>query len=208
MKPEPVPPDQTRIPEPATGRPRDRRIDEAVLDAAGALLVEVGYARLTLGAIAKRAGTTTPAIYRRWPSKAHLVHEVAIPSDYTALPPSTGDLRADLRTLAAGASALFGTPVARAAFPGLLTEIAGHPELHERLLERFQSGIFTGLRQRIAAAVDAGELSPAVDADRILELIAGAAVVRLMLRPHLPIDDGWTDQIVDLVMHGIGPNPA
>ncbi|WP_376707719.1 helix-turn-helix domain-containing protein [Nocardioides alcanivorans] len=69
-----------------SGRPRDRRIDTAVLEAAAELLVERGYARVTLGAIAQRAGTTTPAIYRRWPSKAHLVHEVAIPQGFTALP--------------------------------------------------------------------------------------------------------------------------
>ena len=49
--------------------------------AAAELVVEVGYADLTVAAIAERAGTSKPAIYRRWPSKAHLVHEAAFPAD-------------------------------------------------------------------------------------------------------------------------------
>ena len=40
------------------GRPRDRRIDDAVLEATTALLGEVGYAALSVDAIAKQAGTS------------------------------------------------------------------------------------------------------------------------------------------------------
>ena len=69
------------------GRPRDKRIDSAVLRSTVELLAETGYADLSVDAIARRAGTSKPAIYRRWPSKAHLVHEAVFPiSDATALP--------------------------------------------------------------------------------------------------------------------------
>ena len=61
------------------GRPRDPRIDSAVLDATVELLGETDYASLSVDAIARRAGTSKPAIYRRWPSKAHLVHEAVFP---------------------------------------------------------------------------------------------------------------------------------
>ena len=55
------------------GRPRDARIDDAVLGAVADLLLEVGYADLTVAAVAERAGTSRPAVYRRWPTKAELV---------------------------------------------------------------------------------------------------------------------------------------
>src|SRR5512132_3097766 len=55
------------------GRPRDRQIDAAVVDATLVVLDEVGYGRLTLEEVARRAGTTKPAIYRRWPSRQRLV---------------------------------------------------------------------------------------------------------------------------------------
>ncbi|MGH3959151.1 TetR family transcriptional regulator, partial [Mycobacterium sp.] len=43
------------------GRPRDPRIDAAILTATADLLVQIGYSNLTLAAVAERAGTTKTA---------------------------------------------------------------------------------------------------------------------------------------------------
>ena len=48
---------------PGVGRPRDHRIDDAVLQATTDLLEEVGYLRLTVGAVAERAGTNLSLIH-------------------------------------------------------------------------------------------------------------------------------------------------
>ena len=55
---------------PTAGRPRDPRIDAAILRATTDLLVKIGYSNLTMAAVAERAGTTKTALYRRWSSKA------------------------------------------------------------------------------------------------------------------------------------------
>src|SRR5262245_65381251 len=55
------------------GRPRDARLDAAIEAAAFELIAEAGYNGLSIKAVAERAGTTTPAVYRRWSSKAELV---------------------------------------------------------------------------------------------------------------------------------------
>lgn len=47
------------------GRPRDPRINAAILAATAELLVQIGYSNLTLAAVAERAGTTKSALYRR-----------------------------------------------------------------------------------------------------------------------------------------------
>ena len=52
---------------PARGRPRDPRRREAILRAAIELVAEVGYDRMTVEALATRAGVSKPTIYRRWP---------------------------------------------------------------------------------------------------------------------------------------------
>src|ERR687894_515882 len=57
----------------AGGRPRNRHIDTAVLDATLAVLNEVGYTALSLEDVARRAATTRPAIYRRWSGRPRLV---------------------------------------------------------------------------------------------------------------------------------------
>src|SRR6202167_712818 len=98
------------------GRPRDPRIDGAVLRATVELLAETGYPGLLVSAIAERAGTSKPAIYRRWPSKAHLVHEAVFPiSDTTALP-HTGSLGGDVREMVSRTAAVLTSPGA----PGAL----------------------------------------------------------------------------------------
>ena len=54
------------------GRRRGVRLQHAILDAAWAELVERGYPGLTLEGVAKRAGTSRPVLYRRWPSRTAL----------------------------------------------------------------------------------------------------------------------------------------
>ena len=68
------------------GRPRSAAIDEAVLAAVRRQLSEGGYAALSFAAVAEEAGTTRPAIYRRWATKAALA-ESAMASYPTGEPP-------------------------------------------------------------------------------------------------------------------------
>jgi AcrR family transcriptional regulator len=55
-----------------TERRRGARLEDAILDAAWAELVERGYPGLTLEGVAKRAGTSRPVLHRRWPSRTAL----------------------------------------------------------------------------------------------------------------------------------------
>ena len=137
---------------PPSGRPRDPRIDSAVLTAAADLVQKVGYADLTIAAIAERAGTTKPAIYRRWPSKAHLVHEAVFPSGEPTLMPHTGSIAGDLREMLRRTADVWTAPAARAAMPGLMAEISADPTLHRALLERFYEGVFGTIRDRLVEA--------------------------------------------------------
>ncbi len=82
---------------------RRRRGDElegALLTAAWAELQEGGYAALTYDAVAARAGTSKPVLYRRWPTKADLVvaamHHAGLFARREL--PDTGTLREDVLT--------------------------------------------------------------------------------------------------------------
>ena len=133
------------------GRPRDPRIDGAVLQAARDLLEEVGYLQLTIGAIADRAGTNKPAIYRRWPTKAHLVHEAVFPAEGPEVIPPDDDLRSDIRALVGIGVELLGRPAARAALPGLMAEMTSDPTLagrRPRALRRRELGVAAGSDRR------------------------------------------------------------
>ncbi|MET4166813.1 MULTISPECIES: TetR/AcrR family transcriptional regulator [Gordonia] len=183
------------------GRPRDVRIDSAVLDAAAELVVDVGYRKLTMAAIADRAGTTKTALYRRWSGKAELIHDLAF-SRMVRLPPSSGEVEADLRIMVAAARDLFASPVTRAALPGLISDMAAEPELSARVHAGFAE-VFGALRDRLVTAVDRGEVHPDVNPDRLIEVVGGAAMLHALLLDDREFDTAWADQLSALVVHGV-----
>jgi AcrR family transcriptional regulator len=185
------------------GRPRDRRIDGAVLAATVDLLGVSGYTALSVDAIAQRAGTSKPAIYRRWPSKAHLVHEAAFPLDATTELPDTGALDSDIREMLRRTVAVLSTPAARAALPGLLGEMAADTTLHAALLERFADVLTRGLGERLAAAVERGEVRADVTAEDLTEMVAGVALLGALALGR-QLDADWIERHSALILKGIG----
>ena len=117
----------TEAPKPVRRRRHGQELESALLTAALDELVQVGYARLTMESVAKRAGTSEPVLYRRWPNKDQLVlaamehyrntHPIALPD--------TGALRSDLLaelTAVSEARAGIYAIAAAASFSGLLAE--------------------------------------------------------------------------------------
>jgi AcrR family transcriptional regulator len=122
----------TGVSGPARRRRHGEQLEAAILAAGWDELVEVGYARLTMGSIAARARTSEPVLYRRWANKNQLVlaaldhhrdtHPVPVPD--------TGTLRSDLLaqlTAVSEALAGFFAIAAGAAFSGLLADTGMSP---------------------------------------------------------------------------------
>ncbi|HKV20024.1 MAG TPA: TetR/AcrR family transcriptional regulator [Mycobacterium sp.] len=186
----------------SAGRPRDPRIDAAILRATTDLLVEIGYSNLTMAAVAERAGTTKTALYRRWSSKAELVHEAAFPAAPTAIETPPGDFRADVRAMIAATRDVFTSPVVRAALPGLLADMTADAELNARVMGRFTE-VFAAVRARLAEALARGDAHADIDPERLIEVIGGATMLRLLLWPEKDLDDDWVDQTTAIVAHGV-----
>jgi AcrR family transcriptional regulator len=184
------------------GRPRDPRIDDAVLRATVELLAETGYQGLLVSAIAERAGTSKPAIYRRWPSKAHLVHEAVFPVGTATEIPDTGSLPDDLREMVRRTMAFLTTSAATAALPGLVGEMAADPSLHSALLERFADIIAGGLADWLETAAASGQIRAGVTAAELAETIGGITLLGLLTRPA-ELDDAWVDRTTTLLLRGI-----
>ncbi|NVN52472.1 TetR/AcrR family transcriptional regulator [Mycolicibacterium hippocampi] len=198
MKAEPLPDDKT----PAAGRPRDPRIDAAILRATADLLVEIGYSNVTMAAVAERAGTTKTALYRRWSSKAELVHEAAFPSTPTAMQAAPGDIAADLRAMVEATRDVFISPVVRAALPGLLAEMSADTELSGRVMARF-SDVFGAVHTRLNDAIDRGEVRAGVDPGRLVDLIGGATLLALLQAPENLASPAWVDSTAAILLHGV-----
>ncbi len=186
----------------AAGRPRDPRIDAAIVAATAELLVEIGYANVTMAAVAERAGTTKTALYRRWSGKAELVHEAVFPAAPTALEMPAGDIGADIRAMIGAARDVFTSPLVRAALPGLIADMAADEQLNARVMGRFTE-MFSAVRARVVEGVARGDVHADVDPDRLVEVIGGATMLRLLLDPGKPLDDGWVEQTTAIVVHGV-----
>ncbi len=189
----------------ARGRPRDSRIDGAVLDATIELLAEVGYQRLTIPGVAVRAGTTPPTVYRRWPTKAHLVHEAVFPITTEELMPSCSDLREGVRTMLVSGMRLLNQPAARAAVPGLLAELNTASGLRADILEGFAGNEWIWLHDAIRQGIAEGRVRPDVQVLTLIDIISGAAFLASVLGPPERVNDKWVDDVVEVIIRGITP---
>lgn len=147
-------------------RRHGEQLESALLTAAWDELVEVGYARLTMGSIARRARTSEAVLYRRWSNKDQLVL-AAIEHHRKANPvavPDTGALRSDLiaqLTAISEAFASFFAIGAAAAFSGLLADTGLTPsQVREKVMNAERLPHLRTIYQR---AHDRGE----IDLDRI-----------------------------------------
>ncbi|MGW0704896.1 TetR/AcrR family transcriptional regulator [Streptomyces sp. NPDC002643] len=164
-------------------------VTEAIRAAVFEELAAVGYARMSIEGIARRAGVGKTAVYRRWRSKLHLVLDLVSAIAVQGLPlPNTGSLEGDLRLLYEVTSRALRHPVAGQIIPDLQAEAARNPEIAEAMqkaLREGQQSVATGI---VAAAVARGEIREGVDEDLALDLISGPLYWRSVVvrTPKLP----------------------
>lgn len=194
---EPETANQTR----SQGRPRDSRIDEAVLRATVELLEVIGYNRLTIPLVAARAGATAPAVYRRFPTKIELVYEAVFPTPPSAELPLDGDIEQCVRQLIRASVELFSAPAVHTAWSGLMAELPSQPGLSGRLLGRMQEPTYVLLQHFLDRAAAEGRAAEGVDARMLVDMIGGTVV--MALANERVIDDAWVEQGTSLIVSGL-----
>lgn len=190
-------PGKSRIP--GATRRRGATLEGAILQAATDELIEVGYARLTMDRVAKRAGTNKNALYRRWPNRAALgiaAYQQLIRDEWPV--PDTGELRGDVLELLRSANRQWSTPRGDLA-RGLLASIGNDPELLAQFREQAidaGSGLWL---QVLGRAVARGEVRP----EALHPRVATVAIVLLrnefVVRGVTSVPDGVLVEIVDEV---------
>ncbi|MGW0393287.1 TetR/AcrR family transcriptional regulator [Streptomyces sp. NPDC003042] len=154
-------------------RPRDTRVDEAILSATRELLAEAGYAGLTMDAVAERARIGKAAIYRRHATKQEMVFAAAVHGTDLPDPPDTGTLLGDLTALVQEIVDHLTNPAAAAAIPGLMGDLRGSPELAARFHDVLVSRQQLGIGHLLDRAVARGELRTAPDVALVHALVSG-----------------------------------
>ncbi|GAA4228579.1 AcrR family transcriptional regulator [Streptosporangium album] len=177
----------------------DPRRERAILDATMELLSEVGFDRMSVDQIAKRASASKATIYRRWPGKEALVVDLVcnhLEIDVTP-PPDTGTMRGDLvaavggfcRTMEQKHGLVFGL------LPAMLTT----PELAAALRENVPRPDITGTTPLLARARERGELRGKADPGEI-RTVTEALVWHRLLISGRPLDEAFVEDTVDRVL--------
>lgn len=177
---------------------------EAIRAAVFEELAAVGFARMSIEGIARRAGVGKTAVYRRWRSKLHLVLDVVSAVAAAGMPtPDTGSLSGDVRMLLEVAARALRHPMASQIIPDLLAEAARSPELAGALkaaLHDSQEGVAAAM---VARAVERGEIPAGADGRLALDLLTGPLYWRLLVvRDEVP--KGYLDALAASVVAALG----
>ncbi|MDP9799213.1 AcrR family transcriptional regulator [Catenuloplanes nepalensis] len=183
------------------GRSEEARL--SILEAADDLLVERGYAQLTIEGIAARAGVAKQTIYRWWQSKTDVLLEAFTTDAREALsPPDTGELVTDLRLHLRGLALFLTEHDAGAVFRALHGEAQHDATLAARLRTEHLSRQRELDRSPLERAVARGDLPAGLDLDLLVDTLVGPIYYRVLVSGD-PVGAEFTDRLVDEALRGL-----
>ena len=197
--------ERRRIEKPrAPGRPRSPEVHDAILDAAIALIREVGYDAVSMDGIAARAGVGKAALYRRWTSKEALVVEALGRLVATMAAPDTGTLADDVRLIMRTHLHMYADPASGLLLSGIVAAMA-----RSKVIARAMRGGFVALRHEalhaaLARGVARGELRDDVDLDLVVEMLNAPLFYRYLLSGR-PVDEALVAAVTASVLRAFAP---
>jgi AcrR family transcriptional regulator len=183
------------------GRPRDARAERAILEATMDLVAEVGFAGLTVDAVAARAAVGKATIYRRWASKADLLYAAmeALHEEWET--PDTGSLRADLVAVFEHLAEYVVATRAGRAMPALVAEAETNGELSD-LVHRFVHDRREKTRAIFERARERGEIGDGFDVELAIDMACAPVFYRRLLSgAPIRAEDGA--RVVSMLLDGI-----
>jgi AcrR family transcriptional regulator len=168
-----------------------RRVTDAITEATFAELAENGYARMSMEAVARRAGVGKAALYRRWSSKQEMLAELIRQAVEDTLPPNpdTGALRTDLRELLRTMRAQLANPMVASIGPGLFAEAHHTSALADVLHASVAAPRRAAARAMLQAAIDRGELPAQLDLELAADLLIAPLGFRMLVMNGISDDD-------------------
>jgi len=190
------------------GAPRSETARVAILEATARQVIERGFAHLTVEGIAADAGVGKQTIYRWWSDKSELVAESIVEgyllSEHLTLQ-STGDLRADMRRALTAQFALAHDPAHADVLRSLIAASTDNPAIAALVREALSADGL--LRRRLDQGVADGDLPAGAPTQTIAEVLAGAFVLRLLLRTPAGDEAGEVERLLDAVLGPHSPRP-
>ncbi|GAB2459296.1 AcrR family transcriptional regulator [Conyzicola lurida] len=182
-------------------RPRNAESDAAILAAASAVLGERGYDGLIVDEIARSVGVAKTTVYRRWPTKNHLVVSVLEDGEPDAAAADSGD---DVRDLTSAVAALCST-LDPAPMRRLVAELAAASSRDPALRSEVDR-LWARRRDAVAVVVERGVSAGTLSGDSalIVDQLVGAVYYRALITGET-LDAEYSRGLVRAV---VGPRDA
>lgn len=189
---------QTRKIELPRGRPRSSSSSNAILQATRELLLESGYSRLTIEAVALKAGTGKATIYRWWSSKGQLVLDAAQDEILIGVVPDCGNTRDDVMAAIEQLIETFSKPLASIVIFAAITTHGDDPKMAQIFRDQVVYPWRKSAAEALQRGVSRGDLNHD-DCQFILDMIVGTVFQRtLVLRE--PNTTGLAAQLLAMIM--------
>ena len=186
------------------GRSEQARL--AVLNAADGLLVEKGFAGVTIEGIAASAGVAKQTIYRWWSTKTEILLDAFLQDAAEDLtPPDHGDLARDLRAYLRELAHFLGGSDSGAVFTALLGQAQHDPEFSSVLQTRFLAEQRRRDHLPLERAVERGQLPADLDTEAEVDQLVGPIYYRVLVTGD-PVDEAFTDRLVENFLRRVTPD--
>jgi len=190
------------------GRPRDPKLDQALIDATLRLLADGGYSALTMEAVSAAAGVGKATLYRRWPGKEQLVVDAVATLAEPPDAPAGAGVRDELVALLEAIRRKSRSSLAGKIFPRLIGEGVDNPEL----MRRYRAQVLDPRRERfrvvLQRGVAQGLVRPDLDLDYAIDLLVGPMAFRNLIRSEPSPGPDLAPRIVDDLLVAFAPRAA
>ena len=182
------------------GRPRSQQINESVISATLDILDAEGYGNVSLEAVARRAGTSRPAIYRRWNGRAPLVLAAIADRLEMPVPPDTGCTLCDIGDSFEVFLSAY-RKIRPEALSALYAECATDPELRAQYLATIIEPARTAVGRTLDRAIARGDLRGTINRNLLLDMVGSLVHYRAMFGPE-HLNDQEAEQAIETLLKG------
>lgn len=174
------------------GRPRSAQSHQAILQAALELLAEVGFAAMSMDAIAARAGVGKTTIYRRYASKEELVADAIESIREEIVIPDTGNLQSDIDTLIQNAAQITLNPIGRQTVAMIISSASSNPQFAQIYWTKYLQPRRKAFAVVLERAKARNEIQADLDSDLIFDTMSGIMLYALIFQPP---SESWTTYV-------------
>lgn len=164
-----------------SGRPQNKDINQKAIQATLKIIEEHGIKSVSLDEVAIKAGTSRPAIYRRWKNKEELIAE-AIESQRPDFPaPDTGSLYGDLNQTIENFMKQYGSLLGRQAILEIFGKASRDDAVAKMWVSKYGVPRVLNFQVIFTRAIARGELDSGTDIETIMLILSSVLLQQCLL---------------------------